>query len=443
MKKILLLSVLIFPLFLHAQIITTIAGNGTGANGSPAITASIYDPNGLVIDRYGNIYFSQNLDHVVRKIDTAGIISTIAGTGNPGFSGDGGPAHLAELNQPCGIDLDSIGNLYITDGQNYRVRKVNVTTGIISTVVGNSTMGFSGDGGPASAATISSPSSICFDNLGNYFISDDNNHRIRKVSKTGYISTVAGNGILGSSGDGGQATSAAIFPYSICLDRFNRIYIAEWGTGLGTVRMIDTNGIITTIAGSTTSGLYNGDEIPAKNATLDPGYLKFDGFGKLYISDVYNNRIRVVDNSGVIHTLAGTGIGGNSGDGGDPKYAQIFKPSGFDFDSCGNLIFAQVGIPRIRKITYPHCNYLGVENENQLKTDIAIHPNPTYDQINIDNLPTQAKYRLLNTVGVTVLYGTLQPGSNQIPVASLPVGLYILELTDEQNKRTITKIVKQ
>ena len=349
-----LLFILLFvPVSVNAQIITTIAGGGTGGDGVPATAASIYDPNGLAFDAYGNLYFADNLGSLVRKIDTSGIITTIAGTGTTGFSGDGGPSTAAQIDQPPGITVDAIGNLYIADAQNNRIRKVTVATGVISTVVGNGTAGFSGDGGLATAAALNRPSDVCFDNLGNLYIADNVNSRVRKVNTLGVITTFAGNGLLGSTGDGGPATAAECTPYSICIDHSGNLLIAEEGVGLGTIRKVDTSGIITTIAGSTSGYTYNGDGIPATSATLDPSYIAFNKIGELLISDTYNNRIRKIDSAGIIHTVAGNGTNGYTGDAGMATSAEISEPSGIAFDVCGNLYVGQVTTPRIRKVTYP------------------------------------------------------------------------------------------
>ena len=451
MRKLFLIVLFFLPFALKAQILTTIAGNGSSGDGLPASAASINDPNGLVVDKYGNLYFSENLSHKVRKIDTSGIITTIAGTGAAGFNGDGGLATAAKLNEPCGITVDTLGNVFIADGQNYRVRKVTVATGIITTVVGNSTLGFAGDGGPASAATISSPSGVCFDHLGNLYIADYNNSRIRKINTSGTITTVAGNGMLGSIGDGGPATAAKISAYSVCTDKHNNLYIAEWGTPGETVRKVDMYGIISTITGDTTTGLYNGDGIPATSATLDPNYLVFDDSGKLYISDFYNNRIRMIDTFGIIHTIAGNGIGGFTGDGGEADLAEIHSPSGIAIDACGNLYLGQVNTPRIRKVSfnptcYPYSHHFDSTSlaiKTMINNEVHIYPNPVYSEITIKVNNKIDQITITNLIGQTVYSQACDLEKAEVNIAGLPEGVYIVKVTDNEGNVTTNKIIKE
>ena len=204
----------------------------------------------------------------------------------------------------------------------------------------------------ASAATLNHPGGICFDKSGNLYIGDDGNYRVRKVNTSGFITNYAGNGLLGWGGDGGLAINAKCNPYSgICIDTNGNLYIAEWGSG--TVRKIDPAGIITTIAGDTSSHTYNGDGIPATSAHLDPDFILIADSGAVIISDAVNNRLRKIDVAGIIHTLAGIGVAGYSGDNGPSDSAKINYPTGLAFDHCGHLFFGQNTPPRIRKITFP------------------------------------------------------------------------------------------
>ena len=283
-------------------IITTVAGGGAqNGDGIPATQARTGNPRGIFVDGAGNIYIGQiggGVLHQVRKVDAnTGIITTIAGTGGPGFSGDGGPATQASLNFPLGVFVDGLNNIYIADSNNHRVRKVDARTGIITTVAGNGTAGFSGDGGPATQASLSSSRRIFVDSLGNIYISDDGNRRVRKVdANTGVITTVAGNGAAGFSGDGGPATEARLSGVvHVFVDKSGNLYIVTTGSQYHRVRKVDANtGIITTVAGNGTAG-FSGDGGPATAASLNtPMSVIVDDSGNLYIADRDNNRIRKV-----------------------------------------------------------------------------------------------------------------------------------------------------
>ncbi len=278
----------------NAQNIYTIAGNGTNGysgDGGQATAAELYNPGYLAFDAAGNLYIADFGNNRIRKITTAGIISTYAGTGASTYSGDGGQATAADIHGPMGIAFDAAGNLYIADYNNSRVRKVT-TTGIISTFTGNGTAGYSGDGGQATAAELRGIDGIAFDAAGNVYISDAYNNRIRMVNTAGIISTFAGNGTTGYSGDGGQATVAAIgSPNAILFDAMGNLYFSA---SVGRIRKVTTAGIINTYVGNGTNG-YTGDGGQATAAELYyPVGLAFDATGNLYIGDQDNNRIRIV-----------------------------------------------------------------------------------------------------------------------------------------------------
>jgi len=277
-------------------IISTVAGNGTPdstGDGGLATNAAIRLPVGVVIDGFGNLYFSENVTHRIRRVDPTGIITTIAGNGSPAFSGDNGPAAKAQVYGPSGLALDAAGNLYIADTNNQRIRKID-TNGMITTVAGNPTAASTGDGGLATASRLSSPTAVAFDNKGNLLIAEGN--RIRKVNASGIISTVAGSNAAGATGDGGPAISATLAtPNGVTVDAVGNIYIGD--SFNNRVRKVDTNGIITTIAGGRNGGL--GDGGPAVNSALAlPEGLAFDAAGNLYIADVNHDVIRRITGLG-------------------------------------------------------------------------------------------------------------------------------------------------
>ena len=294
-------------------LVNTIAGNGTigfNGDGKPAISAQIDGPTGIALDSNGNLFVGDFNGYRIRKVDINGTITTAVGDGHlclnpPPFicAGDGGAATSAQIGSPYGIALDSSGNLYIAQGEGPSVRKVN-TAGVISTVAGNGVYGFSGDGGPATSAQFQVPLAVAVDNLGNLYIGDSDSNRIRKVDSSGIIQTIAGNGTSGFAGDGGPATSAEIdSPLAVAVDGSGNLYIGD--TGNMRVRKVDAHGVISTIAGNGTEG-DSGDGGPATSAEL--GFitgLALDKSGNLYVADGENNKIRMVDTNGAITTVAG------------------------------------------------------------------------------------------------------------------------------------------
>jgi uncharacterized protein YjiK len=328
--------------------ISTLAGGGVG-DGGLAVNAPVDAPEGVAVDAAGNMYIADSGNNRVRKVSTSGTITTVAGNGSYGFSGDGGPATNASLSYPTGVAVDAAGNLYIADRNNSRVRRVS-TSGTITTFAGTGMFGFSGDGGPATGAMLHNPYGVAVDTAGNLYIADYFNSRVRKVSTSGMITTVAGNGFFGSSGDGGPATSASLsYPSSVAVDAAGNVYIAD--TYNSRVRKVSSSGTITTVAGNGTSG-FSGDGGPATSARLrDPQGVAVDAAGNLYIADSSNNRVRKVSASGTITTIAGTGSPGFFGNGLPGTRAFLYGPSGVAVDTAGNLYIADSSNNRVRKVS--------------------------------------------------------------------------------------------
>ncbi len=309
----------------NAQIITTAAGTGISGytgDGGPATAAEVNQPYSAAVNSStGDIYIADFGANRIRKISASGIITTIAGSGIAGFSGDGGPASAAQIMAPFGVAVEaSSGNIYFSDNGNERVRKIS-SAGIITTIAGNGTTGSSGDGGPGTAAQLSNPCGIAVwgDTV---FISDKNNHKIRKVTPSGTITTVAGNGTAGYSGDGGAGTAAKLNnPTGVTVDASSNIYIADYSNNR--IRRVNPSGIITTLAGTGTAG-YSGDGGAATAAQLNlPTGVTSPGDGSIFIADNGNNRIRHITSTGLIVTVAGNGTLGYSGDGGPAGLAMI------------------------------------------------------------------------------------------------------------------------
>ncbi len=329
-------------------IITTVAGNGMNAysgDGCQATNASLA-PWGVAVDTFGNLFIADRGNSRIRKVDSNGIITTVAGNGIAAYSGDGTAATNASLNRPTSVAVDAAGNLFIADAQNNRIRKVG-TNGIITTVAG----GGVGDRLAATDATLNGPLGVAVDASGNLFIAGGN--RIRKVSASGIITTVAGNGSSIYSGDGGAGVNAGLAgPFSVAVDLFGNLFIADGNSAR--IREVDTNGIIRTVAGNGTAS-YSGDGGAATNATLnEPTGIAVDVFDNLFIADQGNNRIREVGTNGIITTVAGMGPsypgGGFSGDGGPATNASLWLPVDVTVDASGNLFIADRLNFRIRKV---------------------------------------------------------------------------------------------
>lgn len=342
-------------------VITTPAGNGAAGfsgDGGPAASASFYNPVDVAVDGAGTVYVADASNNRVRKIAAgSGIVTTVAGNGSLAFGGDGGPATAASLWYPSAIALDSAGNLFIAEVNNDRVRRVDAQTGIITTVAGNGVNGFAGDGGPATSASLYYPYGVAVDSQGNLFIADLNNERVRRVdAATGTITTVAGNGTAGFSGDGGSATSAMLnMPAGLALDSAGNLFIADQGNG--SIRRLDAvTGMITTVAGTgvpTVWPNFSPDGGLATATTLYyPTDVWVDSSGNLLIAEPGSNRIRRVDaGTGIMSTSAGNGSAGFSGDGGPATSAMLNSPNAVVADNAGDLFIADQMNNRIRQVT--------------------------------------------------------------------------------------------
>ena len=329
--------------------ITTIAGTGIrgfSGDGGQATSAQLAGPDAVAVDGSGNVYIADRENHRVRRVSSGGTITTIAGTGQSGFSGDGGPAASAQLDLPSGVALDGQGNIYIADLGNDRIRKMR-PGGTITTFAGGGTPDFPGeDGGPATSAWLDSPGGVAVDAQGNVYFAEGAS--IRKVSTDGTITTIAGTGVRGFSGDGGPATAARLDgPEGVATDGLGNLYIADYGNTR--VRKVNSGGTITTIAGNGKVG-FSGDGGPATSARMGtPVGVAADARQNIYIADYYTERVRKVGPGGTITTIAGTGQGGFSGDGGRATSARV-SPYGVAVDGQGNVYIADYSNNRVRKV---------------------------------------------------------------------------------------------
>jgi len=333
--------------------IDAFAGNGTSGfsgDGSAATGANLAGPFSITLDSSGNFYIADQFNFRVRKVAN-GTISTLAGTGTAGFAGDGQASTSAQISAALGVAVDSTGAIYIADTNNNVIRKVSGAN--ISTIVGSNTApsAYGGDGAGASGAYIFHPAAIAFDGLGNYYIADTGNARIRKVDKSGTITTFVGNSISSYNFDGPDATQSEVNnPQAIAADAVGNVYVAD--TNNHRIRKITPSGVITTIAGTGIAG-FSGDGGPAVNAKVNnPKGIAVDTDGNVYIADTFNNRIRVITLDGNIVTIAGAGAAGDTGDGGPALQARMFFPTGIAIDANKNLYVCDNQNNRVRKLTY-------------------------------------------------------------------------------------------
>jgi hypothetical protein len=337
-----------------SALIFTVVGTGQPSyvgDGGMARGAGLNQPFDVALDRQGNLYFSEANNHCVRRVECrSGLITTVAGTGKAGYSGDGGSATKAELNSPYGIALDTANNLYIVDRLNACIRLVEAATGIIRTIAGTGQPGYSGDGGPAKLAQLQEPNDIVLDGEGHAFIADVRDHRVRVVElASGIITTFAGTGEGGSSGDGGPAKRAALLgPRALALGPTGDLYICLRNDHK--VRKVDRHtGIIHTVAGTGEKG-YTGDGGPALQATFNgPKEIAVDRHDNIYLIDTENHCIRCIEAaSGLVSTVVGTGQPGGSGDGGPAITAALKRPHGACVDASGNIYIGDSENHRVR-----------------------------------------------------------------------------------------------
>ena len=337
-----------------AAALLALACASAGRPQTQATTLPLLFPRAIVFDPQGNLYFAETANHVIRKVTPAGVLTTIAGTGVQGFAGDNGPATAAQLDSPAGLALDAAGNLYLADTHNHRIRRIAVATGLISTIAGTGAPGFSGDGSPAISAQLDLPTALALDAAANLYFADTGNHRIRKIA-AGLISTVAGNGVQALAGDNGPATAASIdSPSGLALDSAGNLYLAD--THNGRIRVVSAaTGLIATVAGTATpSGglpIFTGDGGPATAATLAlPRGLILDAAGNLYLADSANHRIRRISAAGTIATVAGQGTETFAGDNAPAVAASLDSPRSVALSPAGLVTLADTGNQRIRQI---------------------------------------------------------------------------------------------
>ncbi len=438
------LLMLSLPSYGQLRIIKTIAGDGIGAysgDGAAATGADLDAPINVALDPSGNVYFVDFTNIRVRKINIAnGIITTVAGTGLGGYTGDNGLATSADVD-PQGIAFDKHGDMYIADGIFSVIRKVN-PLGIITTIAGNGTHGYSGDNGPALAASFGAPRGIAVDTFGNIFVADATNNVVRMISTSGTITTVAGNDTAGYSGDGFPAVNAMLdSPYAVAVDRSGNLFIADYKNDV--IRKVDDTGGISTYAGMIDSFGYSGDSGPAASAKINyPAGIALDTLGNLYIADAHNNVIRKVATSGIITTVVGDGSAGFGGDLGNALGANLKTPFGIATDIYGNIYIADAGNERIREAYLASLGVSSVFTRN----DVDMYPNPSTNTVTLTSLLLNDKVCVYDIVGrqVGAPWNVTADGAQTFNIQSLATGVYILQVFDASgNKKAVAQLVKE
>ncbi len=437
-KPLLYFSFFIFH-FSFAQTINTIAGTGTGGyNGDniQATAAEVFVPSDVATDKAGNVYIDDFLNNRIRFIDiSTGIISTIVGTGGGGYNGDNIAATAATINEPTGVALDTSGNIFIADYQNHRIRRVDAVTRIITTIAGDGTGAYNGDNIAATAAELQDPEGVSTDDSGNVYIADTYNYRIRKICvKTGIITTVAGNGVMSYSGDGGMATAAEInHTEKIKSDHIGNLYVPDESNSR--VRYVDVStGMITTVAGNGVSGLY-GNGGPATAAEIaSPEGVTLDASGNMYFADISNDIVQMVDKStGIISRVVGIHINGFSGDGGPAINAEISAPVGLHIDNMGNMYLADNGNERYRKIAPISTGTVPIYSIEE----VNVYPVPNSGQMTVELPGTGYKtIKVYDVLGKEVYTQLLNVSASdktlEINLGNAPNGIYIMQIATEK-----------
>lgn len=340
MKKTVLSFALLFSLLLSAQQVTTIAGSGTiGSTNANGTAASFNYPEGVAVDASGNIYVADFNNHRIRKISPSGDVTTFAGSGTAGAIDDTGT--LARFNNPSGIVIDALGNFFVSDYSNNKIRKIT-PTGVVTTVAGSGTIG--SNDGQGISATFNAPYGLNIDTSGNIYVADTNNHKIRKIDTSGNVTTLAGTGLSGSI-DGDNTVARFKNPSALAIDAQGNVYVADYGNHK--IRKITPTGDVSTLAGSGTLGSADGTGTAA--SFYRPNGIAIDPNGYLYVADLYNNKIRKITPSGDVSTFAGTGVAGYTD--GDLSTAKFYRPIGITIDSNGDFYIGDTYNHRIRKIT--------------------------------------------------------------------------------------------
>ena len=443
-----LFVLLLISSFGRGQVISTIAGGGTifPPNGSQATVTNIGLDGDICYDKFGNLYIECQTGYIF-KVDIFGSTTIFAGTGVSGYGGDNGPATDAKFNTLNGIVSDSKGNLFLTDQHNQRIRKIDMY-GVISTYAGTGTLGHSGDNGPATVAQLYYPKYLAIDSNNNLYFDEYSECTIRKIDTNGIITTICGTpGVNGYSGDNGPA-SAALLSFSneaISVDFQNNLLITD-NTYIRKINL--TTGIITTIAGNGGT-TYTGDNGPATAASfVYPIGVCANREGVVFVSDIDNNRVRKIDDLGIITTIVGNGTGAYNGDNIPASAAEIYSPRSVCLDSCGNLCISDNGNSRIRKVTFDtSCHFYGALANRTVNVrptgSVDVFPNPADEAFTISTFDkTVIDYFITNSTGKIFWNGIANDAAFRINISQWPNGLYFLHARRQDGTEEVKKVVK-
>jgi len=442
----LLFLFLFLPFCSQAQIIVTVAGNGesgyTGDGGS-ATNGRLDSPHGVLIDNVGNLIICDVSNRCIRKVYPPynGIISTIVGdgTGLSGFAGDGLPATVARISGVLDVAIDKKGNLYLADADNNRLRMVD-TNGIIHTIAGTGTAGYNGDGIPATSAQLNQPITVAIDHIGNIYVGDRHNYRIRKIDTFGIIHTVLGTGTSGFSPDGSHADTVTLDnPYCIRIDHHNNLFF----TDNIRLRKMHPSGIISTVVGTGVSGFSGDGGLATASKVKGVAHFYIDTAGSIYLSDVNNRRVRKVNPEGVINTIAGSGTYISLGDGGNPLLAWFVLPNGVTVAPNGDIFVSHQGGGRVRMIS----NYItGIENTDVNNADvIQLYPNPTKEQctILVNTATIQPVKIIITDITGKVVDNLIATTRQPITIATCwQPGIYTVSATAATEQHTTTIVIQ-
>ncbi len=429
-----------FVCITNAQMITTIAGGGTAGlgDGGAAIDCELFQPYFTALSLDGSIYVADAGNNRIRKINNDGKIITVAGTGVAGYNGDNILATDAQLNDPLGVAIDNYGNLFISDNANQRIRRIDAS-GKITTIAGTGSPGYNGDGISATSAELYSPHGIAIDKTGNIYVCDVLNERIRKISPSGIISTCAGTGSSGVLSNGIATATAISQPFDVVTDESGSVFFTS--PYANRVCHINSTGMLNIIAGTTSFG-YNGDNISASTAQLhNPFGIALDGSGNVYVADVLNVRVRKIDKAGVISTVAGKGTTGFAGDGGLAIDAEMKQPLGISVDKYGSLYITDYGNERLRYVR----NAVGLGSAIISNEKIAIYPCPSSDGRFILRISSEPKaifdVQITDAIGQVVKKLPV-PTNEDISISlDRPSGMYSIIAESKQFKELRTRIL--
>ena len=429
---------------LNAQgIISTVAGTGVAGSfgdGGAALSAQLSSPSGVSVSAGGDMYIADRGNSRIRMVSAAsGSIETVAGT-SWGYSGMGGPASSAQIRMPNSIFVDASGTYYFTDWYNDAAFRVDGSTGVIFNECGHDEQGDDGDGGLAPLATMEVPNGIWKSPAGDIYIVDAGTNHIRLVNGSTDIVTAFAGGTYGYSGDGGPVAAANFSGISgVCTDGYGNVYISDGGNNV--IRKVDATGTVRTIAGTGVAG-YSGDGYSGQHAKLNsPGHLFMNHLGYMFICDVGNNVIRVLNtNNDMIYTLAGTGLAGFSGDGGAANLAQLNSPTGVWQDISGAIYIADNGNNRIRKIVGSGYKNSPSDIANINTVDFKVYPNPSNGNIvlNTENFGSNTTLEVLNVLGEVVMTQNITEAQTSLSLHQ-PAGIYTLVMKTG-NGKTVQKI---